>query len=461
MRIVIDMQGAQTESRFRGIGRYTLAFAQAVVCNRGEHEIILALSGLFPETISHIKANFDGLLPSENILIWHAPGPVSGPSNIDRKVAELIREDFFLNLNPDFLIVSSLFEGFGDNAVTSIGRLGEKIPTAVILYDLIPFLNHEDYLSTNPEYKKYYLEKIDYLKTSDILFSISDYSKKEAESSLCLNNSTVVSISTAADRIFRKKQINNIYKNILKNRFNIEGEIILYTGGADGRKNLSILIEAYSKLPDFIRSKFKLVFVGKIPQYSLEILMSVAVKNKIKEGELIFTGYVDEETLVDFYNISKLFVFPSWHEGFGLPVLEAMSCGLPVLASNLTSLPEVVGLGDALFDPFDANDISNKIYKILTDEVFSEMIVKHGLEYSKKFSWDLSARKAIDSLELQKSFIYNELINTKRKKNFIFSSIFKELIKHIEYYPDCKIAKIAYCLDLNLATGDKINHLIK
>ena len=76
MRIVIDMQGTQTESRFRGIGRYTMSFVQAVVRNRGEHEIILALSNLFPNTIEAIRTAFDGVLPQENIRVWHAPGPV-------------------------------------------------------------------------------------------------------------------------------------------------------------------------------------------------------------------------------------------------------------------------------------------------------------------------------------------------------------------------------------------------
>src|SRR5690606_30922337 len=97
MRIVIDMQGAQTESRFRGIGRYTLAFAQAVVRNRGHHEIILALGALFPETIEPIREAFDGLLPRENIRVWNAPGPVKDcdPLNYRRReVAEVIREAF-------------------------------------------------------------------------------------------------------------------------------------------------------------------------------------------------------------------------------------------------------------------------------------------------------------------------------------------------------------------------------
>jgi len=104
MRIVIDMQGAQTESRFRGIGRYTLSFAQAIARNRGEHEVLLALSGLFPVTIEPIRTAFDGLLPQENIHVWNAPGPVQeeSPGNdARREVAELIREAFLASLAPD------------------------------------------------------------------------------------------------------------------------------------------------------------------------------------------------------------------------------------------------------------------------------------------------------------------------------------------------------------------------
>lgn len=97
MRIVIDMQGAQTESRFRGIGRYTMAFAQAVVRNRGEHEIYLALNGLFPEAVEDIRLAFDGLLPQDHIRIWTAPGPVMEgvEENAQRRLAaEVIRESW-------------------------------------------------------------------------------------------------------------------------------------------------------------------------------------------------------------------------------------------------------------------------------------------------------------------------------------------------------------------------------
>ena len=102
MRIVIDMQGAQTESRFRGIGRYTMSFAQGVVRNRGKHEVILALSGLFPDTIEPIRVAFEGLLPQENIRVWHAPGPVSEArqgNDVRREASELIREAFLASIS--------------------------------------------------------------------------------------------------------------------------------------------------------------------------------------------------------------------------------------------------------------------------------------------------------------------------------------------------------------------------
>ena len=129
MRIVIDMQGAQTESRFRGIGRYTMSFSQAIALRRGGHEIILALNGLFPDTIEPIRAAFDGLLPQENIRVWYAPGPVGErqPGNESRReAAECIREAFLASLAPDVIHVCSLFEGHTDDAVTSIGRFDPR-----------------------------------------------------------------------------------------------------------------------------------------------------------------------------------------------------------------------------------------------------------------------------------------------------------------------------------------------
>jgi len=417
MRIVIDMQGVQTESRFRGIGRYTLSFTQAIVRNRGEHEVILALSGLFPDTIEPIREAFEGLLPQENIRVWFAPGPVleGEPGNEKRReVAELIREAFLASLQPDVIHITSLFEGYVDNAVTSIGRFDTKTPVTVSLYDLIPLLNPEQYLTPNPQYAQYYQRKIDYLKQVSGMLAISEFSRKEGIATLNLPESSFINISTAIEPFFKPQEIDHTTAKQLKDELNISKPYILYTGGADERKNLPRLIEAYSMLPQEIRQEYQLVFAGKMPQGDVERFKHIANGLKLKKDELIFTGYITDQQLVQLYNLCRLYVFPSWHEGFGLPALEAMACGALVIGANTTSLPEVIGLEEALFDPLDVNAMSKKMLSFLVDQEKRERLKSHAKQQLKNFSWDKTAKCAIVSWEQfnagQKKFIFDEQI---------------------------------------------------
>ena len=177
MRIVIDLQGAQTESRYRGIGRYTLSLAKAIIRNRGNHEVLLVLNGLLPESIPYIRSEFADLLPHENIHEWHAIGPVneSDANNTwRRESAQLLREAFIQSLAPDVVHIPSLFEGYIDNGATSIGLYDSCTPVSVSMLDLIPLLNQEQYLAPNPLYKKHYLQKIEQLKSAKKLFAISE-----------------------------------------------------------------------------------------------------------------------------------------------------------------------------------------------------------------------------------------------------------------------------------------------
>ena len=182
MRIVIDLQGAQSNSRFRGIGRYSTSLAQAIIRNRGEHEVIIVLNGLFPDATQFIKSQFEGLLPAENIKIWYAPGPVmecQAGTDLRREGAELVREAFIASLQPDVVHISSLFEGFGDNTVTSVGKFDTSTPVSISFYDLIPFLNPKEYLEVDRFYATYYLRKLEYLKRASLLLSISEFSRSE------------------------------------------------------------------------------------------------------------------------------------------------------------------------------------------------------------------------------------------------------------------------------------------
>jgi glycosyltransferase involved in cell wall biosynthesis len=139
MRIVIDMQCAQTESRFRGIAHYTQAFVQAVVRNRGEHEVILALSGIFPETIELIRAAFNGLLPQESIRVWYAPRPLNELKLTDdsrHQVAELMYEAFLNSFNADIIHVNRLFEKGKDQLIYKSKFSNQQTPLSVMFADL-------------------------------------------------------------------------------------------------------------------------------------------------------------------------------------------------------------------------------------------------------------------------------------------------------------------------------------
>lgn len=418
MRIVIDMQGAQTESRFRGIGRYSLSLAQAVVRNRGEHEIILALNGLFPDTIEPIRAAFNGLLPQENIRVWHAPGPVKEcePGNEWRhKVAERIRAAFLADLRPDVVHVSSLFEGYVDDAVTSICIFASQIPTAVTLYDLIPLLNPEQYLHPDPRYARYYQRKIEHLKRANQCLAISESAAGEGLNELALPANAVVNISAACDAIFHRLEMQETDKQDYLRQFNIARPFILYSGSSDAHKNLHRLIRAYARLSKTLRDTYQLVLVGRMTESDVSGLWQIAKSAGISQDQLLFTGYITDEELTRLYNLCAVFVLPSLHEGFGLPALEAMSCGAAVIGSNTTSVPEVIGRPDALFDPCDEGAISRKLSQVLDDKDFRNELIAHGLKQAKKFSWDESARRALSVFEKLHA-------NSSEKKSFSYAA---------------------------------------
>ncbi|MCQ2031178.1 glycosyltransferase [Stutzerimonas zhaodongensis] len=402
MRIVIDMQGRQATNHNRGIGRYVESFALALVRNKGEHEVILALNGAFPESIEGIRAKFEKLIPQGNIRIWNAVVPmahIDAANDWRRQAGEVVREVFLSSLNPDVVVVSSLFEGLFDDAVTSIKKLNNKFVTATLLYDLIPLIQPKPYLE-NPLIEAWYLEKIEYLRRADIWLGISESSKKEGLQYLGLPSERSFNISTGADEHFCRIPISAEVVRRLRDEYRLTRKFVMYTGGIDHRKNIEGLIRAYARLPSMLRKAHQLAIVCTVQEDSRRKILKLAKEQGLTLDELVLTGFVPEDHLIALYNLCAVFVFPSWHEGFGLPALEAMRCGAPVIAANTSSLPEVVGLADALFDPHSDEAISSAIQRVLTDATFREYLITHGREQATKFKWDETARRAIDAMEL-------------------------------------------------------------
>lgn len=402
MRVVIDLQAAQsTGSRTRGIGRYSLSLALAMVRNRGSHEIFIALNGLFPDTIELVRAAFDGLLPQENIRVWNTVGPVSNmhaANDWRRCAAELARESFLASLRPDVLHVSSLFEGLEDDAVSSIGLLSRTVPTAVTLYDLIPYIHPKPYLE-NPAVETWYHAKIEHLRHADLWLAISESTRREGISHLHLPENRSVNISTDAESQFRQLSISAELEQPLRQKYGLHRPFVMYTGGIDHRKNIEGLIRAYALLPSDLRKVNQLAIVCAVALESRHLLEQLTAQQGLGKDEVILTGFVPDDDLVALYNLCALFVFPSWHEGFGLPALEAMRCGAPVIGANTSSLPEVIGWDEALFDPHSANAIATAIERALTDPSYRQALVSHGELQAQRFSWDESARRAIAAME--------------------------------------------------------------
>jgi glycosyltransferase involved in cell wall biosynthesis len=402
MRIVLDMIGAQSSgSRNRGIGRYTSSLARAIAKNSRSHKIILVLNRHFLDSVLDIRETFRDLIPKKNIHIYNILNNVEeiNPDNFWRvRAAELIREYNIQSLKPDVVLLSSLFEGFGDNAVTSVGRLTDGTKTAAVLYDLIPYLNKETYL-VDDRIRKWYFSKLESLQRAGLLLSISEHSRKEAIENLAISGERVVNISSAADSLFKPTRYHEDQANSIRAKYNLHKPYIMYTGGIDKRKNIEGLIIAYSKLPAELLDNHQLVVVCSASDGDKSRLNKLARGKGLSNGQVILTGYVDEDDLLALYSLAKLFVFPSLHEGFGLPALEAMSCGTPTIGSNRTSIPEVIGRDDALFDPFQISSISKAITKALTDDNYRNLLSTHGLQQAKKFSWDKSACNALNALE--------------------------------------------------------------
>ena len=401
MRIIIDMQGAQAENRKRGIGRYSLSIAKSLVRNSAEHEVIIILNGLFPETIEPIRSEFDTIIDQHNIRVWTAVGPVrgiDGENKQRKKIAELTYEAFIAEQNPDFIYVTSLFEGLVDDAVTSIHSLQNIAPIAVTLFDLIPHLNPSPYLD-DPSVKKWYEQKIMALKKADVWFAISESSRQEGIKYLSLSPHRVYNISTDADEEFKEIPVSTEDERCIRERYGLNKSFIMYTGGIDHRKNIEGLVRSYAKLPEIIRSQHQLAIICSIQPGSREILERLSEQVGLKKDELVLTGFVPGADLVTLYNLCRLFVFPSLHEGFGLPALEAMRCGAAVIGSNTSSLPEVIGWEEALFDPNSVDDMVEKIERGLLDEQYRDELLKYQKNHNRNFSWDKSAKYAIGAME--------------------------------------------------------------
>ncbi|WP_018248101.1 glycosyltransferase family 4 protein [Orenia marismortui] len=261
----------------------------------------------------------------------------------------------------------------------------------VTIYDMVYKLFPETMTKKNYRWLEKGLQRS--INRADKIITISKSAKKDIMKYLAIDEEKIEIIYPGIDYELYSSELKVGKAKELREKYNIPKNFILYLGTLEPRKNIGRIIDAYAKYQQQAKGDISLVLAGKKGWMYQEIFDKV--KEYSLEDKVVFTGYVNEIDKPAIYKMSKLFIFPSLYEGFGMPVLEAMASATPVITSNISSLPEVVGEAALLVDPYDINDISNVIKQILEDKKLQLRMTEQGLKQSAKFSWQKSAEKLL------------------------------------------------------------------
>jgi glycosyltransferase involved in cell wall biosynthesis len=226
------------------------------------------------------------------------------------------------------------------------------------------------------------------------IITVSEYSKKDIIDHLNIKSTKIVSILNGTDIIHRTFfEIEDAFLKVNK----IQSPYILVLGALDPRKNTTLIIKAFSALKKQVTSPISLVISG-LDQSGIEQFSNL-VRELGLEGSIHLLGFIDRSDLDALYSQASCFLYPSLYEGFGLPLLEAMAHGTPVISSNTTAIPEVAGDAALLVNPTNKDEIVAALLRILTDNVFKETLKQRGLERVKLFSWRRMAEQILQTYE--------------------------------------------------------------
>lgn len=366
MKICIDGRAA-TLYRGTGIGNYTYE----IINNLHQIDFLNEYNILTPEA-SSLK------LPKKNNFNY-----LSASTNDKKNFWEFINTQ-----NPKENIIGDIYH----IPQNGIGFSKPKdIKTVITLHDIIPMKMPDTVSET---FLKIFNENIkNILDNSDGIITVSNFSKEDISKTFSYPKEKIFVTHLAAEEIYTP--LNKFHSSqYLKKHYGIDRDFLLYVGGFSPRKNILGLIEAFNLVKNSYKRDLKLVIIGtKGPSYEI-------YRKKVDElnlsSSVIFTGFIPIEDMPIFYSASKALVYPSFYEGFGLPPIECMACGTPVIASNLTSMPEVCQDAAILVDPYDVDEIKENILTLLNNHKFYSLMIYKGLSHSSKFNWKKTAYNTLE-----------------------------------------------------------------
>jgi len=366
-KISIDASSLDTDVRKRGIGLYVFNLINQIKLSNYDTSDYCLLRSKNDEKIETI------IYPLQNLperILWFSNAIVL------KMLLERNNISLFHSTHPYNLPIS------------------RKFNTIATVYDLIPLIFYNDYLKNKFVNAKlsyrYYLNN---LKKADHLIAISERTKQDCIEYLGISENRITTIHLGIDtNIFQYIEDEELLENI-KKKHSLPSKFFLYVGGADFRKNVIRLVNAFGKIANSVEENLVLV-VQWYPAWISNLqnqLQSLGIQQRVH-----FLSFVETEDLVCLYTLTTALLFPSLYEGFGLPVLEAFSCQTPVLCSNNSSLIEIAKDCAVLVDPYQEDDISRGILKIAQDEKLRNELSIKGYNRSKEFSIEKMAKETLE-----------------------------------------------------------------
>lgn len=347
-----------------GIGQYILRLVEALARLHPENDdFILLQSRKDKSTIIHSNGFYRKSLwtPSHNRFEQPALG------------FEVSRLGLDLLHSPDF-----------------IPPFKRNCKSVITIHDLA-FLLYPHFLTK--ESARYYGQIDQAWRKTDHIIAVSEATKQDSIKLLGVPEKKITVIHEAANPIYRPLPVHEA-QNQVRERYKLDRDFILFVSTIEPRKNLPSLLQAYRQLRDKYKREELLVLAGSKGWLWEEVYETV---DKLDlQQHVAFLGRVPSADLVYLYNAARLLVHPSFYEGFGLTPLEAMTCGTPIIVSNTSALPEVVGDAGMLVNPHDIDGLTVAIWRVLTEEGLRQELSQKGLKRAAKFSWEKAARQTLE-----------------------------------------------------------------
>lgn len=381
MRIGVD---ASCWGNTRGFGRFTRELMKSILKTDRSNDYIFFIDEMTANEVS---------LPTgvETVSVSTSASQVNVSADSSRSLKDIwamSREVFRREIDVFFF-----------PAVYSYFPILNRSKVIVTIHDVIADHN-PDLIFPNLKAKiAWKLKQKAAVSRADLFLTVSNHSRSEISNYFRIPQEKIRVVSEGTDPVFQEMTLDtDMAKSLARFGLSADSKFLLSVGGISPHKNLDSLISAFDHLQKG-NPKLKLVLVGDYkddPFYSAYPALKKQIAELGLEERVVFTGFVADKDLAILYNTAALLVFPSLEEGFGLPAIEAMSCGLPVAASSRGSLPEVVGNAGMFFDPLDIEEMAKIIETVLRNPEQRRKMAAEGKRRAALYSWDRAARETID-----------------------------------------------------------------